>query len=142
LDTKSGSVDSLLQTVESTEILVDLIGERSRRREFSSSVRGRGEVLPEERVVDVSSTVELDGGLESDRLLDVLSLDSSREFLGSLSTKQVRERSCKIASRISHSQRPPKGDRKSETHLVEVGYVSSVVLRVVEFLSRRTRERG
>jgi len=89
LDTESGSVDSLLQTVESTEILVNLIGEGSRRRELSSSVRGRGEVLPEERVVDVSSTVELDGGLESDRLLDVLSLDSSREFLRSLFTKQV-----------------------------------------------------
>lgn len=84
MNSESGSVDGLLQTIESTEVLVDLISEGTGRRELSSSSGSRSEVLPEERVVDVSSSVELDSGLESDRLLDVLSLDSGREFLRSL----------------------------------------------------------
>lgn len=93
LDSESGRVDSLLQSIESTKVLVDPVSEGSRGRELSSSSRSGREVLPEERVVDVSSTVELDGGLESDRLLDVLGLNRSREFLGSLSKgKMLRQR--------------------------------------------------
>jgi hypothetical protein len=84
LNTECGGVDRLLQSVESTKVFVDLVGERTGRRELTSTGGSGGEVLPEERVVDVSTSVELDRGLESDRLLDVLSLDSGREFLGSL----------------------------------------------------------
>ena len=50
LNTESGGVDSLLQSLESTEVLLDLIGERAGGRERSSTVRGGGEVLPEERL--------------------------------------------------------------------------------------------
>lgn len=64
LDTSKSSVDLRLELVKTAKGVVDGSCESTRRGLTTTSVLG-GQVLPEERVVQVTTTVEVDGGLES-----------------------------------------------------------------------------
>lgn len=64
LDTSKSSVNLCLELVETAKGVVDGRSESTRRGLTTTSVLG-GQVLPEESVVQVTTTVEVDGGLES-----------------------------------------------------------------------------
>jgi len=67
LDADTGSIDLSLEVLEAAKVAVDRGLERAvLKRARRSAVRGK--VLPEQRVVDVASAVELDCSLESDLL--------------------------------------------------------------------------
>ena len=60
--------EALLLTINATEVGNDGVLERT-RREFTSTLRLGSKVLPEERVVDVSTAVKLERRLELDLVL-------------------------------------------------------------------------
>ena len=60
--------ETLLLTINATEVGNDGVLERT-RREFTSTLRLGSKVLPEERVVDVSTAVEFECLEEGDALL-------------------------------------------------------------------------
>lgn len=74
LDGGDGGVEGGLEVVERAKVTLDGLLERT-ILEGSTALAGGGEVLPEERVVDVTTTVELDGGLELDLLANVVGRD-------------------------------------------------------------------
>lgn len=76
LDAQEGSVEGLLETLKAAPRLLDLGRQRRGRLRVAGlgSLSG-GQVLPEERVVDVPSAVELDGGLLGDLGGDVVGGD-------------------------------------------------------------------
>lgn len=63
LDTSESGVHLVLELVEAAVGVVDGRGESTRRGLTTASVLG-SQVLPEERVVQVATTVEVDRGLE------------------------------------------------------------------------------
>jgi len=72
LNTKSGSVELLLEVVEAAKRLVNGVLQRTGLQNASISLVlrcSRGKVLPEQRVVDMSTAVELESSLEGDTLL-------------------------------------------------------------------------
>lgn len=74
LDGGNGSVEAGLQVVERAKVTLDGLLEGT-VVELSTALLGRGKVLPEERVVDVTTTVEFDGTLELDLLANVVARD-------------------------------------------------------------------
>ena len=74
LDGGDGGVEGGLEVVERAKVTLDGLLEGA-VVEGSTALVGGGEVLPEERVVDVTAAVELDGGLELDLLADVVGGD-------------------------------------------------------------------
>src|SRR4051794_6171727 len=66
LNAEKGSREGLLELFEVSPGLADLDGEGWSNIGVCLGRGGRDEVLPEEGVVDVSSTVELDGSLQGD----------------------------------------------------------------------------
>ena len=53
------------RTLDAPKVCLDLLLERA-RGELASTLAARGEVLPEEGVVDVAAAIELERGLEAD----------------------------------------------------------------------------
>lgn len=74
LDGGDGSVEGGLEVVERTKITLDGLLEGT-VLELSAALAGGSEVLPEERVVDVTTTVELDGALKLDLLANIVARD-------------------------------------------------------------------
>lgn len=72
LDSSQLAVGNSLQVVERAKLLVDLLGKFGiGRRRLASTLLLRSQVLPEQAVVGVSSTVEVDELLQLDGLLDI-----------------------------------------------------------------------
>jgi len=71
LDAEGRGIELLLEGIEATKVAVDglLEGPILEDAAVAALGGGRREVLPEERVVDVATAIELEGGLESDALL-------------------------------------------------------------------------
>jgi len=69
LDPRQRRVELLFETIQAAIALVDRRRKLSRRG-LAAALAGRREVLPEERVVDVATAVEVDERLEGDLLLD------------------------------------------------------------------------
>lgn len=65
LDTSQSSVELLLEGVEAAVGLVDGLAQLARRRLTTAGALG-GQVLPEEAVIEVTTTVEVDQGLQGD----------------------------------------------------------------------------
>ena len=79
-----------LELVEAAKVAVDGILECT-VGELTAAVLGRGEVLPEERVVDVAAAIKVDGLLEGDGRLDVLLVECVGELLlGGVEAVDVR----------------------------------------------------
>lgn len=74
LDGGDGSVEAGLEVVERAKVTLNGLLEGT-VLEGSTALAGGSKVLPEERVVDVTTTVELDGGLELDLLANVVGGD-------------------------------------------------------------------
>ncbi len=74
LDGGNGSVEARLEVVKRAKVTLDGLLEGTVVK-LSTAVTGGSQVLPEERVVDVTTTVELDSGLKLDLLLDVVARD-------------------------------------------------------------------
>lgn len=70
LDTSQGAVELLDERVQAAVGLVDGLGQLARWGLTTASALG-GQVLPEEGVVQVTTTVEVDGGLQSDLSSDI-----------------------------------------------------------------------
>ena len=71
LQAEQGLTKRRLEAVERAPDLGDLSDERGRALRLGFGRACGGQVLPEERVVDVSAAVELDGGLKGDLTGDV-----------------------------------------------------------------------
>lgn len=72
LDAGKLGVGEVDQVVEGPVLVDDGLGEGSRlRRQLTTTLLGRGQVLPEEVVVGVATTVELDVLLQLDQSLDI-----------------------------------------------------------------------
>lgn len=74
LDGGDSSVEARLQVVERAKVTLDGLLEGA-IVELSAALLGRGKVLPEERVVDVTTTVEFDGALKLDLLANIVARD-------------------------------------------------------------------
>lgn len=74
LDGGNSGVEAGLQVVERAKVTLNGLLEGT-ILELSTALFGRGKVLPEERVVDVTTTVELDGALKLDLLADIVAGD-------------------------------------------------------------------
>lgn len=70
LDAGQSSVHFVLELIEASVGGVNSLGQRTRWSLTTAGVL-RGQVLPEERVVQVATTVEVDGGLEGDLGRDI-----------------------------------------------------------------------
>lgn len=70
----NGSIKSRLQVVERAKVTLDSLLERA-VLQLSATLGRWGQIFPEERVVDVSTAVELDSGLQLDLLANVVVLD-------------------------------------------------------------------
>lgn len=81
LNSSQCSVELLLESIQATITLVDRFGERTRWR-FTTTLIRRRQVLPEKRVVDVASTVEVKQWEQSVLCLDVLFLGGIGELFG------------------------------------------------------------
>lgn len=83
------SVKLLLQLVETTKVTVDRILEHT-GAQLATTVLLRSQILPEQRVVDVTTSIEVDRFLKSDGRLDVLLVDGFRElFFGLVESVDV-----------------------------------------------------
>ena len=71
LDTCQRCVELLLERIEATIAIVDSLAESTRGR-LASALAGRRQVLPEQAMVDMTTAVEVDQGLQSNLGLDVL----------------------------------------------------------------------
>lgn len=74
LNTQSSLIELGAELVKATKVAVDCLLETT-VLEGSAALGDGGQVLPEERVVDVSTAIELDGLLSGDLSTDVLVLD-------------------------------------------------------------------
>lgn len=74
LDGGNSGVEAGLQVVERAKVTLNGLLEGTILK-LSTAFFGRGKVLPEERVVDVTTTVELDGALKLDLLADIVAGD-------------------------------------------------------------------
>lgn len=68
-------IEYLLECLKAAKSILDDLTQLGCRVKICGGWRGRGEVGPEERVIDVPSTVELEGSLERDPLLCVVGFD-------------------------------------------------------------------
>ena len=66
LDAEQGAAEGLLEPVDTAPGLLDLGAQRGRGVGGRLFGPGRGEVQPEERVVDVTAAIELDCSLQGD----------------------------------------------------------------------------
>lgn len=83
------SVKLLLQTIQSTKVPIDCILQHT-TAELSTTLLLRSEVLPEQSVVDVTTTVKVDGLLKSNGGFDIFLVKSFRElFFGGVETVEV-----------------------------------------------------
>jgi hypothetical protein len=73
LDTRQRSVELLFEGVEAAVAVVDGCGQLSGRG-LTAALVGRRQVLPEQRVVDVATAVEVDQRLQGNLCLDVFLL--------------------------------------------------------------------
>lgn len=80
LDAGQGGVHLGLELAEATVGCVNGLGQSTRRRLTTAGTLG-GKVLPEERVVEVTTAVEVDGGLERNLGSDVTLVLSLLELL-------------------------------------------------------------
>lgn len=78
LQAQKGLAKSGLESVQAAPDLVDVGNQSWGTLGVGVGGAGRGEVLPEERVVYVASTIELDGSLEGDLAGDVVGGGGSR----------------------------------------------------------------
>lgn len=76
--------ESFREELEFTWLMCPVQGECLRLATGRSATKDRARKRVRERRGKLTSTVELDSGLKGDRLLDVLSLDSSVELLRGL----------------------------------------------------------
>ena len=80
LDAGQGRVDLGLEGVEAAEVALDSLGQRTLGDAAATLVR-RGKVLPEQAVVDVASTVEVEGRGQATSLEKVTSFFGLRDGL-------------------------------------------------------------
>ena len=72
LDSECSSVELLDKVLKGTKICLDSLGKCSTLIELASTaalLRGRSKVLPEQRMIDVSTTVEFEGTLKGNAFL-------------------------------------------------------------------------
>lgn len=73
LDGSSLGIHLLLEVLEAAKVSLDLVVEDTRGGNLDLSRAGGSKVLPEERVVNVTTTVELEGRLKGNSSLEVAS---------------------------------------------------------------------
>lgn len=80
LNASSGSVELLDEFIKGAKLLVNGRGQSALGKRSTTLTLG-SQVLPEESVVDVSTTVELEGVLKGELLSQVIGLESTLKLL-------------------------------------------------------------
>lgn len=73
LDTRQRRVELLLESIQATVVVVNSLAQSTRRR-LAAALVCRCQVLPEQAVVDVASSMEVDQGLQGNLGLDIFLL--------------------------------------------------------------------